>query len=61
MTPADFLAALERPLQLHAVAFTRADLIAFVESAWPLMVDNPAVTYWCGQFRARLAMAPAGE
>jgi hypothetical protein len=61
MNPADFLAALERHLHTHAVPFTRAELIAFVESSWPLIEDRLDLTHWCEQFRARLAAPPAGE
>ena len=60
-TPADFLAALERHLRTHAVPFMRAELIAFVESSWPLIEDQPDVVTWCQAFRERLAGAAAGE
>jgi hypothetical protein len=61
MTPADFLRMLERHLRTHAVPFTRAELIAFVESSWPLIEDRPDVATWCAAFRERLAGAPAGR
>jgi hypothetical protein len=57
MTPADFLTALESHLRTHAIPFARAELIAFVESSWPLIADNPDVVDWC----ERLAATPAGE
>ena len=59
MTPAAFVRALERHLRTHAVPFTRGDLIAFVESAWVLIEDQPDVIRWCEEFRARLAACPA--
>jgi hypothetical protein len=55
VTQPEFLAALERHLQLHAVPFTRADVQAFVEAAWPLIADDPRPERWCREFRAALA------
>jgi hypothetical protein len=52
MTPADFLAALERHLQLHGVPFDRRSLRAFVESAWPLIEEDPTPSRWCSEFLA---------
>jgi hypothetical protein len=50
MTQADFTAALETELHLRGVPFSRADLFAFVASAWPLIEDDPDVTFWAGEF-----------
>jgi hypothetical protein len=60
MTPAEFVRALESHLRTHAIPFTRGDLIVFVESAWPLVEDNPDLAHWCQQFRERLAACQAG-
>ena len=45
MTPADFLQALESVLQHRRVSFSRAAAIAFVESCWELIADDPDVWY----------------
>ena len=50
MTQPDFTAALEQELQLRGVAFSRADLLAFVASAWPLIEDDPGVMFWAREF-----------
>ena len=50
MTPTDFLASLESVLQHRRVAFTRAAAIAFVESCWELIADDPAVWHWSDRF-----------
>jgi hypothetical protein len=50
MTKAEFIAALEQELQLRGVAFSRADLLAFVASAWPLIEDEPDVMFWAREF-----------
>jgi hypothetical protein len=46
----DFLRLLESTLQPRRVAFSRAALIAFVESAWPLVEVEPDVDFWCEPF-----------
>jgi hypothetical protein len=56
-TPDEFTKALARYLRTHAIPFTRGDLIAFVESCWVLIDDNPDLAYWCQAFRERLAAA----
>jgi hypothetical protein len=50
MTPADFLQALESVLQHRRVPFSRAAAIAFVESCWELIADDPDVWYWSERF-----------
>jgi hypothetical protein len=50
MTPTDFLHLLESTLRQHRVQFSRAAAIAFVESAWPLIDDDPDVWYWSERF-----------
>jgi hypothetical protein len=59
MTPAEFTKSLERHLRTHGIPFARGDLIAFVESAWSLIEDNPDLAYWCQAFRERLAACRA--
>jgi hypothetical protein len=59
MTVAEFVQALEDDLQLHGVPFDRADLLAFVVSAWPLIEDDPDVGRWVGAFMEALGMALA--
>ena len=50
MTPTDFLQSLESVLQHRRVAFSRAAAIAFVESCWELIADDPDVWYWTERF-----------
>jgi hypothetical protein len=61
MTQQDFLAALERHLQLHGIPFDRADVRAFVESAWSLIEDDPCPEKWCAEFLAAPANNPPQE
>jgi hypothetical protein len=39
-------------LQPLSVPFSRAALIAFVESAWPWMEEEPDVELWAAKFLA---------
>jgi hypothetical protein len=50
MTPTDFLQSLESVLQHRRVAFSRAAAIAFVESCWQLIEDDPDVWFWSERF-----------
>ena len=50
MNQAAFLTALEQELQLRAVAFSRAELLAFVADVWALAQENPDVTLWAQEF-----------
>ena len=50
MTPADFLQSLESVLQSRRVSFSRAAAIAFVESCWELIEDDPDVWEWSNRF-----------
>jgi hypothetical protein len=50
MTPTDFLHSLETVLQHRRVSFARAAAIAFVESCWELIEDDPDVWYWSERF-----------
>jgi hypothetical protein len=52
MTQTDFTLAMEQELQLRSVAFARADLLAFVADAWPLIDEDPDVTHWPRDFLA---------
>jgi hypothetical protein len=46
MTPSDFLHLLEDALRQRRLPFSRGAAIAFVESCWPLIEDNPDPWYW---------------
>jgi hypothetical protein len=46
MTPVDFLHSLEEVLRQRHLQFSRAAAIAFVESCWELIDDNPDAWYW---------------
>jgi hypothetical protein len=50
VTQIDFIEALESELQLRAVPFDRAALLSFLESAWPLIEENPDVGFWATEF-----------
>jgi hypothetical protein len=50
MSQSEFVAALEAELQLRAVPFDLAALLAFVESAWPLIEENPAPGFRASEF-----------
>jgi hypothetical protein len=50
MTPTDFLRLLETALRGRHVSYCPAVLLAFVESAWPLIEDDPDPFYWCERF-----------
>lgn len=50
MNQQDFLSSLESALQLRNVSFSRAALQSFVADAWVLIVDNPDVEFWAGEF-----------
>jgi hypothetical protein len=52
MTQADFTLALEQELQLQGRPFSRADLIDFAVSGWPLILENPDVATWAREFLA---------
>jgi hypothetical protein len=50
MSQSDFVEALESELQLRAVPFDLAALLSFVESAWPLIAENPDIAFWATEF-----------
>jgi hypothetical protein len=50
MNPAVFLAQMEKQLQPAGVPFSRAALQCFIESAWPLIEDDPDPQFWCERF-----------
>jgi hypothetical protein len=50
MTPTDFLHLLEEVFRQRRLPFSRAAAIAFVESCWTLIGDEPDVWYWSERF-----------
>jgi hypothetical protein len=46
-TPADFLLMMESALRPTHTPFSRAALIAFIESSWELIDDHPDPAFWC--------------
>jgi hypothetical protein len=50
MTLADFLQSLESVLQHRWLALSRAAAIAFVESCWELIADEPDPWTWSARF-----------
>jgi hypothetical protein len=50
MTQAEFLGTLEEVLLQRRISFSRAAVIAFVESCWPLIEDNPDPWHWSACF-----------
>jgi len=59
-TQAEFLHLLETTIQPRHIPFSRAALLAFVESAWPWIEDDPDPAFWCERFLEGVdLMAPA--
>lgn len=50
MNPSEFLRSLESVLQHRRTVFSRAAAIAFVESCWELIDDEPDVWFWAERF-----------
>lgn len=50
MNQQDCLQSLESTLQYRGVQFSRAALQAFVESAWPLIAEDPDPGFWANEF-----------
>ncbi len=50
MIPTDFLHLLESVLRQRRLPFSRATAIAFTESCWELIDDNPDAWYWAERF-----------
>ena len=59
MTQDDFPLALESELQLQGRPFTRADLLAFAASVWPLAQDDPNPVTWAAEFLSQTEAARA--
>jgi hypothetical protein len=60
MTRDDFTAALEEQLRLRGLGFSRAAVLDFVASVWPLAEDDPDPVLWAERFaEAGLAEAKA--
>jgi hypothetical protein len=57
MTPAVFLLSLEQELHLLGIPHDRGALLAWIESAWPLIEDDPDVGRWAGEY-AEATAAP---
>jgi hypothetical protein len=52
MTLVDFTDALEQELRLRGVAFSRGELLAFMDGIWPLAREEPDVDRWAEAFLA---------
>jgi hypothetical protein len=50
MTRDAFTAALEEQLRIRGYSFSRADLLDFVLSVWPLAEDDPDPVLWAQRF-----------
>ena len=50
INPADFPRLLDSYLQPMHVPFSRAALQCFIESAWPLIEDDPDPAFWSERF-----------
>jgi hypothetical protein len=60
LTPADFLLMLESRFCPTHTPFSRAALIAFIESSWELIDDHPDPSFWADRFcEGADLMAPA--
>jgi hypothetical protein len=60
LKPSDFLLMMESRLRPTHTPFSRAALIAFIESSWELIDDHPDPAFWCERFVEGVdLMAPA--
>jgi hypothetical protein len=50
MTPATFLPQIEAALRSRFAPFDAAELLCFVEDAWPLIQDEPDAGAWATAF-----------
>jgi hypothetical protein len=50
LSPSDFFLMLETRLRPSHTPFSRAALIAYVESSWELIDDHPDVAFWAERF-----------
>jgi len=50
MKQADFHCILEPELRCRGVAFSRADLLAFMADVWPLAEEKLAPGFWAREF-----------
>jgi hypothetical protein len=50
LSPADFLRLLEAHVRPMHVSFSRTVLQCFIESAWPLIEDDPDPAFWADRF-----------
>jgi hypothetical protein len=57
LTLPEFVEALEHELQFRGMPFTRAELLAFVVSAWTLIEDDPDVGRWAWEFLEAMGLA----
>jgi hypothetical protein len=60
MTQPEFIQALEQELRLCGRPFDRAEVLAFVESMWPLVEEDQDTGLWAAEFwRAEGVGAPS--
>jgi hypothetical protein len=52
MTKDGFVTTVKDELRGRAHCFRRADLIAFIEGAWPEIIENPCARQWADAFMA---------
>jgi hypothetical protein len=50
MPKTEFIRILEEELKLRGLAFSRADVLEFVEDVWPLAKDDPDPVRWAERF-----------
>jgi hypothetical protein len=50
MTQTEFVTVLEEELKLRGLAFSRAEVLEFVEDVWPLTKDDPDPVRWADRF-----------
>jgi hypothetical protein len=57
MTQRDFIPLLESDLALLAIAYDRAELLAWTACMWPWIADDPCASRWAREFmEARAAL-----
>jgi len=52
MTHTEFLSDLEACLRSRFAVWDRGELLAFVESCWPLCEDHPDPAFWAAEYLA---------
>ena len=55
MEPGEFEQSVADELRFRGLPFCRAQLSAYIASAWPIIVDDPCVSRWAADFAGSMA------